>query len=606
MASLGRAGKERRREGHSWEGAMMQQTRYASRPLGLGVLTFGFAFVLSLCLSSAAVAQAPKDGVTFLDQAWSKEDRNWYYHFSQGSAAIHYDIFLNLEAADSQELFRNGLDDPRYGLIADPISPENPDGLPVGIGKTTVATAIKGWPAGEYVGMTCSLCHTGQLSFKGKRIRIDGGNASTLNLQNLTRGFDAALQATLSDPAKFDRLAARLGASSQDAKDALRNRLAIDAARMHEYQTRAVVTPHPWGPGRQDATSLIMNRATAMLSGIPENWDAPIAPVKPPFLWNAPQGIWTQWQGVSQVPLWRNFNESIGVFLPVDLTSKSPAEGLFESNGQVMAIQRVEQDLRRLAPPSWPEEVLGKIDRAKAKAGEALFDQHCSNCHNKWPYRWSEPNKYGKRSVLVGLIPQAAVGTDPTLYEATTPIAIVGDFEQYLPKEFQGKPMISKFALLQAIAAYVRAASLKKLNLSEAQMADLNGYRELPPAPTDGVYKAGPRDGVWATAPFMHNGSVPNLYEILIPAAQRTKNFWLGGEFDPVKVGLAGTATSGTFLMDTTLKGNSNAGHSFQDGPRGNGIIGPLLTDAERWALIEYLKSIPERPGRVTPYGGRL
>ena len=56
--------------------------------------------------------------------------------------------------------------------------------------------------------------------------------------------------------------------------------------------------------------------------------------------------------------------------------------------------------------------------------------------------------------------------------------------------------------------------------------------------------------------------------------------------------------------MDTTLLGNSNAGHSFQTGPRGEGIIGPLLTDDERWALVEYLKSIPEEPGRITPFGG--
>ena len=94
----------------------------------------------------------------------------------------------------------------------------------------------------------------------------------------------------------------------------------------------------------------------------------------------------------------------------------------------------------------------------------------------------------------------------------------------------------------------------------------------------------------------MHNGSVPNLYEMLIPAAERTKKFYVGGDFDPVKVGLDATATSGTFLMDTTLLGNSNAGHSFEDGPRGDGIIGPLLTEDQRWALVEYLKSIPGNP----------
>ena len=158
---------------------------------------------------------------------------------------------------------------------------------------------------------------------------------------------------------------------------------------------------------------------------------------------------------------------------------------------------------------------------------------------------------------------------------------------------------------MSAISLAVTDTALRKLNLTEAQELDLHGYREPSTTrPAEGVYKAGPRDGVWATAPFIHNGSVPNLYEMLIPAAERTKKFYLGGDFDPVRVGLDTTATSGTFLMDTTLPGNSNAGHSFENSPRGNGVVGPLLTEDDRWALVEYLKSIPEQPGRVTPFGG--
>ena len=84
------------------------------------------------------------DSVILLDQAWSKEDREWYYNFSQGSAVIAYDLFLNMEAADSQDLFRNGLSAPRYGLVPQPASPANPDGLPIGVSKTNVATADQG------------------------------------------------------------------------------------------------------------------------------------------------------------------------------------------------------------------------------------------------------------------------------------------------------------------------------------------------------------------------------------------------------------------------------------------------------------------------------
>ena len=90
-----------------------------------------------------------------------------------------------MEAADSQDLFRNGLNGPRYGLVPQPVSPSNPDGLPIGVSKTNVATAIKGWPAGDYAGMTCAACHEGQLKYKGKLIRIEGGISNTFDFQGL-------------------------------------------------------------------------------------------------------------------------------------------------------------------------------------------------------------------------------------------------------------------------------------------------------------------------------------------------------------------------------------------------------------------------------------
>jgi processive rubber oxygenase RoxA-like protein len=568
-------------------------------------LSVGSLLSLSLVMPTTA-QQPPSPSVIYLNQAWSQEDREWYYNFSQGSAIIFYDIYLNLEVAGGQELFRSQAHSESVGLIpqaADPRS--NPDGLPIGISKTPVATPVKGWPAGEYAGLTCAACHEGQLTYKGKRIRIEGGVPHGVDLQKLIRTLDDALQATLTDAAKFDRLATRLGASSADAKANLRKRMEPDAARVHQYATRTSMTTSPWGPGRMDALTMIADRVTATLPAIPENWSTGSAPVKPPFLWNAPHGLWTQWAAFQQSPIHRNFGETQGVYMPIDLTSKTPAEGLFDSNGAVLELQRVENLLSRLAPPSWPEEVFGRIDRDKAKVGKALFMEHCASCHNAWPYRWTEPNKYGKRFILVGLTPQSYVGTDHTQAEVLRPFALTGELSKYFPGEFRDKPMLPTKDFLALLQAVVRDKAIEKLKLSESETANLNGYREFPlPPPPDRVYKAAPRDGVWATPPFMHNGSVPNLYEMLIPARERTKKFYHGPEFDPVKVGLDTTAGSGLFLMDTTLLGNSNAGHSFEEGPRGNGVIGPLLKDDERWALVEYLKSIPEQPGRVTPFGG--
>jgi hypothetical protein len=223
------------------------------------------------CASSPAMAQSANDGITYLNQAWSQDDREWYYHFSQGSAVLSYDIFLNLEAAGSQEPFRSDANSLRYGLIPEPASSYNPDGLPIGISKTTVATPVGAWPAGDYAGPTCAACHETQLNYKGKRVRIDGGPANTLDLQAYIQALNAAMQATLTDTAKFDRLAARLAATSPDAKAKLRERLENQAAATYEYATRSAASFSAWGPAGIDALSMINNRVTANLPGIPEN-----------------------------------------------------------------------------------------------------------------------------------------------------------------------------------------------------------------------------------------------------------------------------------------------------------------------------------------------
>jgi len=570
---------------------------------GLGSYLFEPASARSS--SGEPASQSSDDGVTYLEQAWTQADREWYYQMSQGSTVISYDIFLNLEVAGGQELFRSDANSDRYGLITQAASPSfNPDGLPIGLSKTVITAAKwRGEETGEYVGLNCAACHEGQLTYKGKHVRIDGGVGNTFDLMGYVQALDDALQATLADTAKFDRLAARLGASSPDAKGKLRERFESQAATVREYRTRNLVTPIIWGPSRIDAIALIVNRLTTTLTRTPENWSTPLAPTKPPFLWNSPQGWWTQWRAVQQDPIQRNLTETMGVFMSIDLHSKSPAEGLFESNAAISDLQRVENQLGRLAPPKWPEEMFGKIDREKAQAGKALFMENCASCHNAWPYTWTEPNKYGKRFVLVGLVPQTYVGTDPGQFNDLRPFAITGQLSDYLPPPLQGKEIIPTGNFYLALQVRVLETALSKFKLTEAEAASLHGYREYPlPSPPIGVYKAAPRDGVWATPPFMHNGSVPNLYEMLIPAKERTKKFYIGREFDPVKVGL--DTKSGTFLIDTTLRGNSNAGHSFEDGPRGNGVIGPLLTEEQRWAIVEYLKSIPDEAGRVTPFGG--
>jgi hypothetical protein len=158
---------------------------------------------------------------------------------------------------------------------------------------------------------------------------------------------------------------------------------------------------------------------------------------------------------------------------------------------------------------------------------------------------------------------------------------------------------------LSILGFVIRDRYFTDRHLSQQAQACFAGFDTLDiPQVVDG-YKPRPLEGVWATPPFLHNGSVPNLYEMLSPVKERSTRFFVGRrEFDPVKVGYviepAAGSTSG-FWMDTTLPGNRNTGHEFgpgyvpynpaHPGAKGSpGIIGPALTPAQRFDLIEYLK----------------
>jgi len=106
-------------------------------------------------------------------------------------------------------------------------------------------------------------------------------------------------------------------------------------------------------------------------------------------------------------------------------------------------------------------------------------------------------------------------------------------------------------------------------------------------------YKARPLDGVWATAPYLHNGSVPNLYLMLGTKAERDEVAFSAEsrEFDPVNVGLVTKDLPKLERFDVNLPGNSNAGHEFREGKE-RAVVGPPLDSGQRLALIEYLKSL--------------
>ena len=214
-----------------------------------------------------------------------------------------------------------------------------------------------------------------------------------------------------------------------------------------------------------------------------------------------------------------------------------------------------------IEPPPWPFE----LDEALAARGEGLFGTHCAGCHGRYgdagveaaaagTGEGTDPGRYPNL-----LIPLEVVGTDPTLVEH----------------------------------AYSEAG------LSYTDWFNRSWYGRAGLAAAGPGYVAPPLDGIWATAPYGHNGSVPNL-TLWLDSTARPRH-WRSlarsaedpADFDAVNVGWRHeTLDAGqdayadpaerARVYDTTLPGHDNGGHRFGDG----------LDADERAAVVEYLKSL--------------
>ena len=180
---------------------------------------------------------------------------------------------------------------------------------------------------------------------------------------------------------------------------------------------------------------------------------------------------------------------------------------------------------------------------------------------------------------------------------------------------------LSEGVALNLVGILIKNRFYEDYGIDYATQQCLEGFGALDLPQEIAGYKPRPLAGVWATPPFLHNGSVPNLYQMLSPPHERDESFFVGRrEFDPVHVGYVtkpGDDDDG-FWLDTSVPGNRNIGHGFaanaamwqkhrrdpKTHPLPRGTIGPELTVAERMALVEYLKvhrDLPETPADYEP-----
>jgi len=281
----------------------------------------------------------------------------------------------------------------------------------------------------------------------------------------------------------------------------------------------------PWGPGRVDT----FNPYKAMQF----HWNleqlAPeelIGASDYPSLWNQKprEGLHLHWDGNNDSLAERNLSAALGA-------------GVTPVTADYAAINRVRDWISTLPPPKYPF----PIDAAKAAKGEPVYRKYCGDCHGDG--RFGQGVLSGKW--LGEVTPLADIGTDAYRFRSYT-------FE----------------------------FSENQYTLYPSTEHRFTHFRK-----TDG-YANHPLDGLWLRAPFLHNGAVPTLRDLLEPAEARPKKFYRGYDvYDPVKVGfVSNVATDGgeaIDVYDTSLPGNGNAGHGY----------GTELPDDDKEAVVEYLKT---------------
>jgi len=543
--------------------------------------------------TSPSSKEAPQPAV-WSQNGWSGAERAEYHHLAEGSELMPYALLANIVSVKTGKPFLENME--RFGFLPDDTGATNPHGLPVGL--TTVHSRNKSLTGLEMVGFNCAACHVGELSYRGKRLRIDGA-PSLVDLQSYQLELKDSLDAALQDPAKLvalviaidreqhagdtppaasaagyasDPAAKTAGAvaaaptadenfhsvSSQTADaaggsaalqgqtfaDRFRRDLALLKARLAYLKNgKLLMDGTEPGPGRIDAFGAARNLL------FPKDALRMQSPVSFPFIWDVPDTtqqrsaadtVWIHYDGNTNSILERNIGQALGMGAVFDPKT-------YESTLRIANLHRLEVLTHELKPPKWPVDILGPVDQAKAAAGEKVFNDTCRSCHQNRLYTLTD------------------VGTDPQRANSFgQPVAGV-------PFPARVKPILDS----------LKARAFLDDGISAADQATMDANPVVWRA--TGQYLARPLTGVWATAPYLHNGSVPSLWHLLHPD-QRPAKFIVGNrEYDPVKLGYATEGTGWTF--DTSQPGNSNIGHTGDK-------YGTNLTEDQKAALLEYLKTI--------------
>jgi len=403
--------------------------------------------------------------------------------------------------------------------------------------------------------LNCAVCHvsTVRKSPDDRPEIVLGMPANTFNLFGFQRFvFDCARDPQFSTDyvvPEVDRLmrakGERLGLLDRYVVYPLAVMIMRERLLMLRGRLEPLLQHTEWGPGRTDTFNPNKILFNFPLDQLPERERH--APVDFPSIWlqEPRKGMQLHWDGNNIMAEERNKNAAFGT-------------GTTPPTIDLAAIGRLEKWLLTEKPPGYPY----PIDAARAGRGEKVYKQYCAACHGASGREFAAPPESKARECV------DPSGSDDALYA----------------------PQVGKITRIEEIGTDRRRLDSYSYELVVHLGTVYAGYphRYCHYRKTFG-YANMPLDGVWLRAPYLHNGSVPTLRDLLEPAAKRPALFYRGNDvYDPVRVGFAsGRAEQGGrkfFPHDTSKPGNSNAGH---EGKR----YGTELSADDKDALVEYLKT---------------
>ena len=264
-------------------------------------------------------------------------------------------------------------------------------------------------------------------------------------------------------------------------------------------------------------------------SSMPE--DNTVGPTDFPSIWNLGIRSGTDNTGKQMLLNWTGDTPAVrSVLIDSALGLGAPARPWF-----LQRMADLDRYLSNLPVPSWPFAETNPINRQMADEGQKIYAHDCASCH--------EPRAEFTNKV----VPIAEIGTDPERMHSWA-----------------------------KVAAEEANRRVKQLRIDRPPMVERDPYGYLSP----------PLDGIWLRGPYLHNGSVPTLRDLLEPPERRPATFFRGYDvFDHVKVGFVSDVPQADgrsfFLYDTGIEGNGNGGH----------LYGVTLPDADKQAMVEYLKT---------------